>query len=110
MKPETLTIKRSEWLRGEATDTKLESPTGKCCLGFLGYACGAIPGSLLDYGFPWEAPEVNWPLDPHIDVDLDPYAPFVDANDDEEITEEEREEKLIALFDEKLEIKLNFID
>ena len=120
-----LTIDRSKWNRGGAIEAKrrgleksgrglLDPKTGgMCCLGFLTKACGAsvkhedydTQGHLACYP-PDEIKEL-YGLD---EYGVSAWSPFISLNDDNNpVCSKEREEKLTALFKEKLNIDVNFV-
>lgn len=119
---ETLTIKRSKWLRGEANSGLLRAYDNKmCCLGFLGLSCGFDEGELEDRDLP---SSINtdrfmtdgfWPNILFNRISHWGYAQtweyvFASINDELGSYDEERETWLKVGFKEVLGIDLTFED
>ncbi len=104
-------VRRSEWYRGwasqsalfveEARRVKDEPDRKRCCLGFFANACGLSDDQICDRSEPLYVPEdlvrnfasPDWlNLDPTLSVDM------MIVNDDEGLSDEDREERLIVLF------------
>ena len=134
-----LIIKRSEWARGPDRDNYLFEDVGgdgqptlprRCCLGFLGNACG-IPDQQLIYSVTpatdcrmYEGHVALWPAGL---IKAVSYAPvyggpesetwtgssvqeqLVCINDDQEISDQERERALAAEFT-KIDVQVEFTD
>lgn len=112
-------VKRSEWFRGQgsaqsylvrALDNK------KCCLGFLGEACGVPIASMIGAGVPEVVLGKDRRLFPRSyfgSNDLVDRSIVSDeiifTNDSKYLSEAERESKLIELF-RKLDIDVRFED
>lgn len=98
------TVYRDTWMRGCAG--KLFSEGKRCCLRFLGNACGIPDTALSELGEPEEASPENWPetiVTPG-DDETSPQTTtlcqyIIGVNDDTEITDETREPRLIEYFD-----------
>jgi hypothetical protein len=122
-----LVIKRSEWIRGEGSEHSLlfRPADGKrCCLGFLGNACGVKD---LDQVEPTPAevgaPFPEWLYEPGKGTynkagskgGKTPYRNttighrLMELNDNRVIDDYEREEKLIAEF-AKVGVEVTFVD
>ena len=114
-----LIIKRSEWYRGKTYyGSKLvRAEDGlKCCLGFLGEACGVPLTSMIDIGTPEMMEEKSKKLFPsdyfsktHLAYRSDLGHSILQTNDDQHMSEEQRESTLIELF-KQLDINLRFED
>jgi hypothetical protein len=106
-----LVIDRSKWLRGEgAEDSYLFRPSdGKmCCLGFYGSACKLNTEQMAARGTPYNVsePDKTWTASAHwlfnsafSDASSTCFR-LMEANDNEELPAEEREEDIIRLFAE----------
>lgn len=46
------TVKRDEWIRGEQNSALYKDDGRRCCLGFLGLACGYKDGDMANYSYP----------------------------------------------------------
>ena len=108
--PKTLTIKRSQWCRGgkeKYGPSMLCNDRGfRCCLGFLGRACGLKDGQMVDIAAPiseelgegrnlFPKPKEDWGV-------------FMEVNDDPNMSSHQREKKLTELFKDELGIKVKF--
>lgn len=109
-----LTIVRSKWLHNEPyTDSRLHrSSDGKmCCLGFYSLACGNTVEEISNLSDPVEVDEWKGAnTKEYIKV----YGGLMATNDSanwdyEEITDEQREERIIELF-KNLGVNVTFID
>ncbi len=123
-----LVIKRSEWARGSVKDTErvanllyAKQDGTRCCLGFLGNACGYTDQELQGYGLPSDVvndaglynkwgrfllhgcDENNRRTDSLIVDDL------IEINDDTNITESEREADIAEIF-AKHGVEVEFVD
>ncbi len=108
------TVTRDEWFRGEGPDgSRLLLPDGrKCCLGFLGLECGLDERDIL-------GKETFSMIDTHVDQTVLPGTlierrppgligynetrlcdDIIEVNDDEEMSDDERESTLTRLFAE----------
>jgi len=103
------TVKRSSWLRG--CEGRLLKKNGhKCCLGFLGQACGISNKVLLSHGSPlglaYQHPETknHWP-----EGLIDNEDELICINDAEDITDRQREKELKSEF-KVIGINVKFID
>lgn len=125
------TIVRSKWARGWDTgggSTLLYNPTTErmCCLGFYGVACGAVATSEAESVGIWNqgAPHGSqsfwprWLFEPTYEVkdgtlsisrELTEYYRLTEANDSLDISEEERERRVVEGF-ARHGIKVNFVD
>lgn len=109
-----LTIKRSEWLRGDKQNSKLLDEKGrKCCLGFFCLADGAKPEQILNFLSPKSAGFKSKQL-----VEFDDARKYTNShfgyeamviNDDTFTTEKKREELLTEWFATN-GVKISFID
>jgi len=131
--PMQFTVKRSEWYRGQGyTGSRLlrEQDRKRCCLGFLGRACGIGDNEMLDVTNPWGTkgdpgqsgtwhpglfladvlrhfPDIDLPLTntmPDIMATL-----FVVVNDSPDLDGVTREETLTRLF-RHIGIEVEFVD
>jgi len=102
-------VDRNMWYRGKGmAESRLLRPDGqKCCIGFLGIELGACEGDLLD-------------IDILDDVEVKATKEFRDkhngglteayvVNDDRDITEAEREAKLIII-GQHMNVNFSFIN
>ena len=101
----TFTVKRSEWFRGKGSvESKLLREDGKrCCIGFVGQQCGFTDEQLRNVS------SVSWTLF-NADVRKEQWPSWMSeryggdiqaaygTNDDEKLTDEERETKLKEIF------------
>ncbi len=103
-------VKRSEWYRGWVSESALlvvpdkraedEPDKKRCCLGFFANACGISDEQILDRQEPAGVPKVvsdfanqDWNnLDSTLSGDM------MSVNDDENLSDKDREERLIVLF------------
>lgn len=111
-----LTIKRSEWLRGEGgTESYLlrKADNKKCCLGFLALSCGFNEAQILDISSPEDTEnKLLWPksiLREELDKDSDITFTLVKLNDNENLLESERELRLKEEF-ANIDIDVEFVD
>lgn len=120
-----LTINRAKWTRGVLNlPSKLLNSAGyMCCLGFDALACG-VPSDVLDgIGEPYEladSADVSYLRDRvnYNDSDDDDPTPLnsvlvdkaIDINDDLEITDNEREAKLIPILKQLGWDEVRFVD
>jgi hypothetical protein len=115
-----LTIKRSEWLRGEGEDNSrlLRSHDGKkCCLGFLATSLSCTDDQIEDQWSPACVPTLPWPegftaKSKYADNDVATNAACQDLmtlNDDQHLSERDRE---FAIADEfkRFGIEVEFVD
>lgn len=57
-----LIIDRDRWMRGKGRISRLLRNDGnRCCLGFLGQACGYSDLMLLGISYPWNTFDSRWP-------------------------------------------------
>ena len=112
-----LTIKRSEWLRGEGPDDSLllrQSDGKKCCLGFLALALDATEKYISGRASPANAPALSWP-EGFVLKDLDSRyensgcIDLIETNDTTFLSETEREDALTKHF-KKFDIDVEFVD
>lgn len=106
------TIKRSEWLRGNPnTASLLDRYNNKCCLGFFSLACGLTKNQIDRLTHPSQVIEENLELKPEVYPDWVLAKTFhnsirnssdinslIKINDDTEINDSEREEKIKEIF------------
>lgn len=115
-----LTIKRSEWVRGEGPWlSKLFTSKGKrCCLGFFGNSLGIPDREMKEIGSPGKFNEIfrneifraKTTLFPEIlDEFSVSYAEFIEANDDESISSYDRERILKGLF-KRIGVEAEFVN
>lgn len=102
------TVWRDAWLRGETGSLLIDGK--RCCLGFLGQACGLGDNELSLAGTPEETRRFKaWP-EPLLDITEDEDGASVrdsiacqdivhiNDDDDEDMSDEQRESELTALF------------
>jgi hypothetical protein len=128
-----LTIDRAKWLRGEGSGSSLllrERDGKQCCLGQLGFACGLTSAQMMNTGAPsvihiasesdpdsesnrkaiWSRQVKEAGLLFLYDDNLSPYCfDLMETNDDRELDEDYREERLTYLF-AKIGIEVEFIN
>jgi hypothetical protein len=121
-----LTIKRSEWLRGEGfTASKLLRPEDgkKCCLGVLSLQLlGATEDQIKGVDAPARVPEISWPEGfirpmPHLDgapsavryMHNSDCEHLMEINDNRAMSDVEREFLLVENF-QKFGIDVEFVD
>lgn len=113
-----LIIKRSKWLRGETEeDSQLLSPnTGKmCCLGFLARQCGYTAKDIKGILTPEDVANTSKFIPRLIKVNEGVFNntklcnTFMDINDASEITDYQREKRLIKWF-KHLKVDASFVD
>ena len=118
-------VKRSKWYRGEGdAESRLQTSKNKmCCLGFYAKECGLKKKDILDIGSPGEVPydiknlwdtfllesKTHFYTDEPSISDSSIANDMMEINDNEFITEKERELRLKELFKTQ-GIKLKFID
>lgn len=110
MSPTTPTINRRLWYRGKGGEhSKLlrESDGMMCCLGFLARRCGVTKKAMAGLCEPEQLENVDRGRLPG--PTEDDWNDFVRTNDSVAITEEQREEKLTALFRDELGIEVRFV-
>ncbi len=99
------TVFRDSWARG-ASDGQLYADGERCCLGFLGLACGLSDEDMDGIGTPQNVKPPAWPKTLVASV-LDEEGEYTDSylcgqiistNDDEELEDPEREARLRSLF------------
>ena len=111
-----LTITRSNWLHGEKYNSRLlrTSDNKMCCLGFLAKMLGSSDDDIKGQYSPATAPKVAW-IEGMVDSDsvckLDSRISdhLMQVNDNQLITDTEREEKLQSLFS-TLGVEVEFVD
>ena len=125
-----LVIDRKTWRRGPQDEQiKLDDPTAllckdgaKCCLGFYALQCGLTKEQIYGIGEPGQIPMNEDDADSYwlklVKFYDDDYtsglantslaAEAMDINDDPNLTEEEREQKLIKIFSKK-DIEVKFV-
>ena len=104
-------VKRSEWYRGwpldsalfveEANRIKDEPDKKRCCLGFFANACGLYDDQICDRQLPRDVPEnvsTNFASQDWNNLKSMLIADMINVNDDESLSDEDREEELIVLF------------
>lgn len=124
-----LTIDRQTWYRGYDGAKLLTGTTGRrCCLGFLGQACGIPDQLMLDKAYPTHSECIGQfadspakflvdgttklgavPPQEMLRAGLYGYEPFTAINDDPELTDTDREAKLTELFAQH-DIQVTFIN
>lgn len=88
-------VKRSKWLRGEGSlvSSLLRPSDGKqCCLGFLAIASGCSIEDITKKGHPRSLTTGSWPHS------FNGWGCIICINDDNIITDKEREEYLAEAF------------
>lgn len=114
------TVKRSEWLHGEGAMKSYlvrQVDYKKCCLGFLGEACGLNPGQMVGVKAPSsDALFEMRPKFPTLLFDDDDARcesivgqELMETNDSRNLSDSERESKLTDLF-KKIGIEVIFED
>lgn len=110
-----LVIDRNKWLRGEGpSQSRLirSNDNQMCCLGFLGKACGISEQELFDEYTPETAGDENkWPngiFNEDAVENSDITAELMEINDDENLTDENRESNLIERF-ATINIEVEFV-
>jgi len=115
------TVKRSSWVRGDMQGSALLKKNGrKCCLGFLGQACGIPNIEMLGAGVPSDVGYVgedgSWEFDKRWPQALFDSSNFRSNerhlacdNDEESISDKQREKQLKTKF-KTIGIKINFVD
>ena len=91
-------VKRSNWYRGKGSTGSFLRRTDDtmCCLGFAAVECGYKPPDILNGSSPWSMRATSkWPADPHTTDNDAVYAILMRTNDDRDISDEEREARLI---------------
>lgn len=91
-------INRDTWLRGQGGSEsylRRKSDEKMCCLGFAAFECGVELSDIVDHRTPYDF-EVgyNWPVPPTWNGGG--YERLMNINDDLDLTEIERERKLIG--------------
>lgn len=100
------TINRKKWLRGEGSEysSLLRTEDGKmCCLGFLGLACGGTKKQIESCDSPAGTYGPKWPsalLHPDTGLDSTTCEELMKVNDNEDLTDTERESRLKKIFKE----------
>ena len=101
-----VTVKLDNWLRGEKDSMLYRDRDGKmCCLGFVAIASGLTRGNITDCACPYEVETDDlrglWGklLDSPGDDSVFAHK-AMQINDSLDLTDEARQEKLIALFAE----------
>jgi hypothetical protein len=122
MKLMKLTIVRSMWIRGGGQDSKLlrEEDNKRCCLGFLAAACGLIDEAIREVAEPGnvsmtatDAASEEWTMHiativddpdeegyedgPLVVQQLDLAERLIAVNDDAQLSEEDREDRIARL-------------
>jgi len=115
------TVKRSEWLRGglDLKKSKLMNDMGeRCCLGFLGQACGINDKNMIGLYRPYETYTLNksgyglWPaflVDYDNEINTSSCNAIMAVNDSYYYSDAKREELLKKEF-KKHGITINFED
>ena len=107
--PKTLTIKRSQWCRGNKKkygDSALVNDKGfMCCLGFLGRACGLTDNQML-----WVAEPTNFNNLFPVPASGNGWQEFMNINDSDAYSAADREQDLKWLFKTELGMKVRFVD
>ena len=108
-----LVIERKTWARGATRGDYLKNPSGtKCCLGFLGEACGLSEQELRNHGTLQAVVEFR-KITPNRYLyemtNRDPHSQAIRINDTRQLSEEERETELILIF-AGAGIQLSFVD
>ena len=115
-----LVIDRTKWFRGKSRGSRLyRKQDGKmCCLGFLSLACGytvteirqhRTPFSLWDTTGEWRFPICREEQSSSLDDLRYIYGNLMITNDDEGISEPEREKQVTAEM-KKLDVNVDFIN
>lgn len=108
-----LTIKRSEWLRGEGgcnSALRRRSDGKMCCLGFLGLSLGGTPEQLTERGIPDTTQGIEWGYNFVVDDEYTNFTAYLmTINDSKLLPDQEREETLTKRFLEA-GIEVEFID
>jgi len=117
-----LVIDRSKWARGQRPDSYLlrRRDSKMCCLGFFGLACGLTEAALVGMQEPREVAKFGkWPrwlveednADPYeaIWCDSDAAGRLIEANDEPDISEADREQCIAAIFAEN-GVEVEFVD
>ncbi len=108
------TVVRERWQRGKSDGQLLSMQGTRCCLGFLGRACGFTDEEMLCMGLPeelhyddfspqtgsWPSSIVRFEADENGVHDTPLTSRIVKVNDDEWISDEGREQRLKELFRE----------
>jgi hypothetical protein len=107
-----LIIERATWSRGNINQPSelINDDGNKCCLGFLGCAIGINENFLRGYSLPKSVS--GFSLIENLynkDKTKSFWSDFLEINDKFSPSEEEREQKLIKLFKEKINIELTFV-
>jgi len=115
-------VKRSEWYRGcaiqsalfveEAKRVKDEPDRKRCCLGFFANACGLSDNQICDCQGPFNIPEdvsANFASPHWHKLSSKLSGDMMTVNDDETLSDEEREERLIVLFN-RAKHEIVFVD
>lgn len=111
-KPKTFVVKRSTWFRGKGhvVSALLRSDNKMCCVGFLCIAAGATSSQILNKKC----------ISRHIGLDMEYFTEssgassnialkIYEINDNMDLTDEQREEKLTELF-KSIGIEIKFED
>jgi hypothetical protein len=116
------TVKRSSWARGRNGITLLLSDISntRCCLGFYAQACGIPDEKLLNKGTPGmviESNNIEWDSDlidtthqRYSGIDSEITMKLMSINDDNKLTETERESMLTQMFRDRMGVEVEFID
>ncbi len=121
-------VKRSNWSRGQSLSCLLKYSGKMCCLGFAAKACGYADEHLIERGSPQDVIynnsnyiALNKNLFPESFMQYDRYKPYkisnsstifeiMNINDNQNISDDDREIKLKELFLTKLNIEIIFED
>ena len=123
-----LEISRAKWLRGEGSEDSYlirQSDGKQCCLGFFGLAAGIEADKMLSVQTPEEVPitetetvqevwtrkfeEAGGLFSEYLGGLSGTCSKLMEANDDENETEEAREELISKLF-QKIGVEVVFVD
>lgn len=115
-KPKQFTIDRKKWLRGEgsAGSALLRVSDNKmCCLGFYSLALGCTEKDILNIGEMCDVDafrdETSYYEDRVSEAELQYEHRLMSINDDESMSEIEREALIVALFAQN-NVEVNFIN
>lgn len=101
-----LTIVRSKWLHGGIGDSMLLDNAGNmCCLGFYSLACGHSKEDIQNVTEPLYVK--NWRGAKREDADI--YYSMMRVNDDEILSEAQREQEIAEYF-KALGVNVTFVD
>lgn len=105
-------VDRKTWYRGKGNiESKLLRNDGmRCCIGFVGKQCGIDDSLLLGHAAAFQAPTTDkWPIWFKVGNLAYPLATAYQINDDPDIRDVTREEKLALLFAENGD-EIEFVD